>query len=113
MTSMGRKLSSVGTALGATGLVSMQVLMQRAYASQPAEMTDLLARNGLAQKSIRASLLIVAYRYAVLRRPILEASGTSLERDRNKLLGWFAVMLTGVVVGVTGLIIEVLEFIVI
>jgi len=109
MVSLGRKLMSVGTLLAAIGIVRIQVLMQRAYAADPREVTRLLVRLGLAEKSTESSLLIAAYQYAVLRRPCLEVSGTSIERERSALLGWFAVMFIGLAVGLAGVVMEILE----
>jgi hypothetical protein len=109
MASIGRKLSSVGTLLGAIGLVRIQVLIRRTHAAHPREMADLLARLGYSEKSVQPSLLIVAYQYAVLRRPFLEVRGTSLERERSALLLWFAVMFTGGTLGVAGIVMEILE----
>ena len=100
---------SVGTLLGAIGLVRIQVLIRRAHSAHPQEMEDLLARLGYSEKSVESSLMIVGYQYAVLRRPFLEMSGTSLERERSALLLWFAVMFTGVALGVAGIAMEVLE----
>src|SRR6202790_1822542 len=96
MASIGRRVMSVGTLLGAIGLVRIQVLIRRAHSAHPQEMEDLLARLGYSEKSVESSLMIVGYQYAVLRRPFLEMSGTSLERERSALLLWFAVMFTGV-----------------
>jgi hypothetical protein len=100
---------SVGTLLGAIGLVRIQVLIRRARAAHPQEMEALLARLGYSEKSVESSLMIVGYQYAVLRRPFLEMSGTSLERERSALLLWFAAMFTGVALGVAGIAMEVLE----
>ncbi|MDB6086223.1 MAG: hypothetical protein JWN43_4104 [Gammaproteobacteria bacterium] len=100
---------SVGTLLGAVGLVRIQVLIRRAHSAHPQEMEDLLARLGYSEKSVESSLMIVGYQYAVLRRPFLEMSGTSPEREKSALLLWFAVMFTGVALGVAGIAMEVLE----
>jgi hypothetical protein len=109
MASIGRRVISVGTLLGAIGLVRIQVLIRRAHAAHPQEMGDLLARHGYSEKSVESSLMIVGYQYAVLRRPFLEMSGTSLERERTALLLWFAVMFAGVALGVAGIAMEILE----
>jgi hypothetical protein len=100
---------SVGTLLGAIGLVRIQVLIRRAHSAHPREMEGLLARLGYSEKSAEASLMIIGYQYAVLRRPFLEMSGTSLERERSELLLWFAVMFIGVALGVAGIAMDVLE----
>jgi hypothetical protein len=109
MASIGRRMISVGTLLGAIGLVRIQVLIRRAHAAHPQEMGHLLARLGYSEKSVESSLMIVGYQYAVLRRPFLEMSGTSLERERTALLLWFAVMFAGVALGVAGISMEILE----
>jgi len=109
MASIGRKVMSVGTLLGAIGLVRIQVLIRRAHSAHPQELEGLLARLGYSEKSAEASLMIIGYQYAVLRRPFLEMSGTSLERERSELLLWFAVMFIGVALGIAGIAMEVLE----
>jgi hypothetical protein len=109
MVSIGRKVMSVGILLGAIGLVRVQVLTRRAYAEHPEAMTNVLARLGYTEKPVEASLMIVGYQYAVLRRPFLEIRGTSLERERSGMLMWFAVMFLGVVVGIVGFAMEVME----
>ena len=109
MASIGRKLMSVGTLLGAIGLVRIQVLVRRAHSAHPQEIEGLLARLGYAEKSVESSLMIVVYQYAVLRRPFLEMSGTPFERERSELLLWFAVMFVGVALGISGIAVEVLE----
>lgn len=100
---------SVGTLLGALGLVRVQVLIRRAYAEHPQAMANLLARLGYTEKPVEVSLMIVGYQYAVLRRPFLEIGGTSLERERSEILTWFAVMFLGVALGMVGIAIEVME----
>jgi hypothetical protein len=109
MASIGRRVMSVGTLLGAIGLVRIQVLIRRAHAAHPQEMESLLARLGYSEKSAEVSLMIIGYQYAVLRRPFLEMSGTSLEHERSELLLWFAVMFIGVALGIAGIAMEVLE----
>lgn len=97
---------SAGTLLGAIGLVRIQVLIRRASVSHPKEMADLIARLGYSEKSFEGSLMVIGYQYAVLRR---QMNGTSLERERNALLLWFAVIFTGVALGIAGLVMEFLE----
>jgi hypothetical protein len=109
MVSIGTKLISVGVLLGAIGLARSQVLIRRAYLAHPEEARNLLSRLGYSDKSVEASLLIVGYQYAVLRRPFEEMSGTSLERERNALLLWFAVMFVGVAVGIAGVGLQIVE----
>jgi hypothetical protein len=109
MVSIGRKVISVGVLLGAIGLARSQTLVRRAYIAHPQEMRNLLSRLGYSGKSIEASLLIVSYQYAVLRRPFQELDGTSLERERRALLIWFAVMFIGIAVGIAGVAMEVAE----
>jgi hypothetical protein len=109
MASIGRTVMSVGALLGAIGLVRIQVLIRRAHAAYPQEVEDLLAGLGYSEKSVESSLMIVGYQYAVLRRPFPEMSGTSLEHERSALLLWFAVMFTGVALGIAGVAMEVLE----
>lgn len=103
------KVTSVGTLLGAIGLVRIQVLMRRAYAEHPQAMAKLLARLGYTQKPVAASLMIVGFQYVVLRRPFPEIGGTSLERERSEMLIWFAVMFAGVALGMVGIAMEVME----
>jgi hypothetical protein len=109
MASIGRRVMSAGTLLGAIGLVRIQVLIRRAHSAHPQEMEGLLARLGYSEKSAEASLMIIGYRYAVLRHPFLEMSGTSLERERSELLLWFAILFIGVALGIAGIAMEVLE----
>jgi hypothetical protein len=109
MASVGRKVMSAGTFIGAIGLVRIQVLIRRANVAYPKEMADLLARLGYSEKSFEGSLMVIGYQYAVLRRPFFEMNGTSLERERNALLLWFAVLFTGVALGIAGLVMEFLE----
>jgi hypothetical protein len=109
MTSIGRKVMSVGTILAATGLVRIQMLVRRANVAHPKEMANLLAHLGYAERSLEGSLMVVGYQYAVLRRPFLEMDGTSLERERNALLLWYVVFFTGVSLGIAGLVTEFLE----
>jgi hypothetical protein len=109
MASIGRGLMSVGTLLGAIGLVRIQVLIRRAHSAHPRELEGLLARLGYSEKSAESSLIIIGYQYAVLRRPFVEMSGTSLERERSELLLWFAIMFIGVALGIAGVAMEVLE----
>jgi multisubunit Na+/H+ antiporter MnhG subunit len=52
MASIGRRMISVGTLLGAIGLVRIQVLIRRAHAAHPQEMGHLLARLGYSEKSV-------------------------------------------------------------
>jgi hypothetical protein len=100
---------AVGTLLGAIGLVRIQVLIRRAHSAHPKEMEGLLARLGYSEKSAEASLTIIGYQYAVLRRPFLEMGGTSLERERSELLLWFAIMFIGVALGIAGIAMEMLD----
>ena len=109
MASIGRKLMSVGTLLGAIGLVRIQVLIRRAHSAHPREMDGLIARRGYPEKAAKSSLMIIGYEYAVLRRPFLELSGTSLEHERSELLLWFVVIFIGVALGIAGIAMEVLE----
>lgn len=109
MASIGRRVMSVGTLLGAIGLVRIQILIRCARSAHPQEMEGLLARLGYSEKSTEASLMIIGYQYAVLRRPFLEMSGTYLERERSELLLWFVVMFIGVALGIAGIVMEVLE----
>jgi hypothetical protein len=107
MASVGRKVMSAGTFIGAIGVVRIRVLIRRANVAHPNEMADLLARLGYSEKSFEGSLMVIGYQYAVLRRPFFEMNGTSLER--NALLLWFAVLFTGVALGIAGLVMEFLE----
>lgn len=59
MASIGRRMISVGTLLGAIGLVRIQLLIRRAHAAHPREMGDMLARLGYSEKSVESSLMIV------------------------------------------------------
>jgi hypothetical protein len=70
--------------------------------AHPRETQKLLSRLGYVGKSVKASLFIVGYQYAVLRRPFQEMSGTSLERERNALLFWLALTFIGIAVGLAG-----------
>jgi hypothetical protein len=109
MGSIGRRVIAVGVLLGAIGVARCRVLIRRAYIAHPQETRNLLSRLGYSDKSVEASLLIVGYQHAVLRRHSQEMSGTSLERERSALLLWFAVMFIGVAVGIAGVAMEVLE----
>jgi hypothetical protein len=109
MASIGRTVMSVGTLLGAIGLVRIQVLLRRAHSAHPQQIEGLLARVGYSDKFADASLMIIGYQYAVLRRPFLQMSGTSVERHRSELLLWFAVMFIGVALGIVGVALDVLE----
>ncbi len=100
---------SLGTLLGAIGVVRVQVLIRRACDAHPQAMTNLVARLGYTHKPVEASLMIVGYQYAVLRRPYPEIDGTSLERARSEMLLWFAVMFLGVAIGMLGIVMEVTE----
>ena len=46
----------------------------------------------------------MGYRYALLRRPFAELEGTVVERKRNRLLIWFALLFSGVAIGLLGLV---------
>jgi hypothetical protein len=109
MVSIGRKVMSVGILLGAIGLVRIRMLIGSAQSAHPQEMESLLARRGYSEKPVEASLMIVGYQYAVLRRPFPEIHGTCLERERSALLLWFAIMFIGVVLILAGFAIEVFE----
>lgn len=100
---------SIGTLLGAIGLVRIRVLIGSAQSAHPREMEDLLARRGYSEKPVEASLMIVGYQYAVLRRSFPEISSTLLERQRSALLLWFAVFFIGIAMVLAGFAIEVLE----
>jgi hypothetical protein len=109
MVSIGRKVMSVGVLLSVIGLARSRVVVRRAYIAHRRETEKLLSRLGYANKSVEASLLIVGYQYAVLRRPFQEMSGTSLERERSALLFWFALIFIGFAVGLVGVAIQVAE----
>lgn len=109
MVSIGREVMSVGTLLGAIGLVRIRILIGNAQSAHPHEMESLLVRCGYSEKPVEASLMIVGYQYAVLRRPFSEIHGTCLERERGALLIWFAIMFLGCVLILAGFAIEVFE----
>jgi hypothetical protein len=98
---------SLGVLLGAIGLVRIRMLISRAQSAHPQEMESLLARHGYTEKPVEASLMIVGYQYAVLRRPFSEIHGTYLERERGALLIWFVMFFLGCVLVLAGFVIEV------
>jgi hypothetical protein len=109
MVTIGRKVMSIGILLGAVGLVRIRMLIGSAQSAHPQEMESLVAQRGLSEKPAEASLIIVGYQYAVLRRPFPEIHGTCLERERSALLLWFVIMFIGVVLVLAGFAIEVFE----
>jgi hypothetical protein len=107
--SIGRKVMSVGVLISVISLARSQVIIRRAYIAHPRETQKVLSRLGYAGKSVEASLFIVGYQYAVLRRPFQEMSGPSLERELNALLFWLALMFIGIAVGLAGVAIQLAE----
>jgi hypothetical protein len=54
MVTMGGKVMSVGTLLGAIGLVGIRMLIGSAQSAHPQEMESLLARRGYSEKPVEA-----------------------------------------------------------
>jgi hypothetical protein len=108
MASIGRKMTSLGVVISAISLVKIQMVIRAAQSENPEQMQNVLARLGFSGKSEEASLMIVGYQYAVLRRPFPEVSGTSMERKKRALLLWFVLMFGGLVLGVMGFVMEAL-----
>jgi hypothetical protein len=98
-----RKLIAVGTLFGAVALARLGASLRSSFAAHPTETEQLFRRFGYSAQPNDSEMLIVGYRYALLRRPFAELEGTAVERDRNRLLIWFALLFTGLTIGLVGL----------
>jgi len=98
-----RKVIAAGTVLSAVALVRLGVSLRRAFSAHPQETARLFSRLGYSAQPNESELLIVGYRYALLRRPFAELEGTAAERERNGLQIWFTLFLAGVAIGLAGL----------
>ena len=99
-----RKLTAAGTLLGAVALARLSVSLRSSFAEHPTETARLFGRLGYSAQPNDSEILIVGYRYALLRRPFAELEGTVVERKRNRLLIWFALLFSGVAIGLLGLV---------
>jgi hypothetical protein len=98
-----RKLIAAGTLLAAVSLARAGATLRSSFAAHPTETEQLFGRLGYSAQPNDSEMLIVGYRYAFLRRPFVKLEGTAVERDRNRLLIWFALLFAGLTIGLVGL----------
>jgi len=106
---LGKKLLSVGAFFGLVALARIRVSFRRAFSAHPHEATSVLTRLGYSSPPSEAELLMVGYKYALLRRPFPELDGTAVQRGHNVLLLWFILLFAGVLIGLAGLVVEAAE----
>jgi hypothetical protein len=106
---LGRKIIAAGTFVGVVALARISVSLRQAFAANPQEVSSVLARFGYSSPPGEAELMIVGYKYALLRRPFPELDGTAAQRKRSSLGFWFVLLFAGVLVGLAGIVVEVVE----
>jgi hypothetical protein len=100
---LGRKIIAAGTFVGVVALARISVSLRQAFAANPQEVSSVLARFGYSSPPGEA------YKYALLRRPFPELDGTAAQRKRSSLGFWFVLLFAGVLVGLAGIVVEVVE----
>jgi len=102
----GKAVAAVGVFIGGIAIARLRVLLYRALAANPDEFARLSTAFGFRSDPGESELLIIGYRYAVLRRRCEGVEGTILERERTQIAALFLIFVFSCVVIVAGFVMQ-------